>query len=161
MNKTYKKDGNVEEVLKIMAKVCSVTADEELIFEPYDNNKEMNRILSLRQHDRTLDKFVKSVETTVESFDTKANLVWYGSSILIHFPKQDFHDWDYYLSADKAERKKYDRLALDCVKAFTFIRGCRCDKDNIMETSLQRKYAHGNHDAFPTEFHKALQLYRK
>ena len=30
-----------------------------------------------------------------------------------------------------------------------------------MEASLQSKYAHGNHDAFPTEFHKALQLYRK
>ena len=157
---THVKNKDVEEVLKAMARVCSVTADNSLKFQPVELVNESSRVITLRQGDRSLDKYIKNIDQRYTAISRKAPPLWYGTPLLIHFLEQDGLDWKKYKRLGDDDSKVYDKKALNFMKAVTFMNGCKCAKGRSMPKCLSDEFAHGNASAYPMDFHKMVQLYR-
>lgn len=120
--KGYSADSNVEEVLKAMRRVCLVNADNSVKFQPVELLNNSHNVMNIRQGDCTRDKYIKAIDQRFEAHNNKALPLWYGTPILLHFLKEDGHDWEKYLKGDEAFCERYEQSALGFTKALTFLK---------------------------------------
>ena len=111
---------------------------------------------------KSTEDYVTYVSDKVDAYDKTTSILWYSTPILVHFLEENNKTLDKYLEQfTDVERKRYKAKALEALKSFIFIRGCKCTKQNIMPVELEKLCAHGLNDVFPMKLNDAVRLYKQ
>ena len=141
--KTNHTNKEIDEMLKCIQKTCAVTSNSVFKFKPYEKFKEGGLIFRTQQQDgMSTEEFVTYISDKVDAHDKTTSRLWYGTPTLLHYLEADGKTLDNYFALTDVERKQYEAKAVEALKAFIFIRGCRCAKHNIMSVELEKLCAH-------------------
>ena len=160
--RTHRANKDIDKMLKCIDDTCAVTSNSVLKFKPYKKFKEGGLIFRTQQQDRmSTEEYVTYVSDKVDAHDKTTSRLWYGTPILVHFLEEDNKTLDkYFVQLTNVERKRYEAKAVEALKSFIFIRGCKCAKHNIMPVELEKLCAHGLNDMFPLKLNDAVRLYK-
>ena len=148
--------------MKCIDRVCAVTLNSVLKFKPYKKFKECGLILKIQQDNMSTEDYITYLSDKVDAHDKTTSRLWYGTPILVHFLEENNKTLQEYLdNFTNVERMQYKAKALEALKSFIFIRGCKCAKENIMSVELEKLCAHGLSDVFPMKLNNAVRLYKQ
>ena len=150
-------------MLKCIDSICTVTSNSVLKFKPYEKFKESGLIFRIQQQDgMSTEDYVTYVSDKIDAHDKTTSRLWYSTPVLVHFLEEDNKTLDKYFERfTNVERKRYEAKALEALKSFVFIRGCKCTKQNIMPVELEKLCAHGLNDVFPLKLNDAVRIYKQ
>ena len=160
--KGYRKNKQIDEMMKCIERVCAVTSNSVLKFKPYEKFKECGFLFKIQQDNMSNEDYVTHISDKVDAHDKTTSRLWYGTPILVHFLEENNKTLeDYFDNFTDVERKQYEAKALEALKSFIFIRGCKCGKEKIMSMELEKLCAHGLSNIFPMKLNNAVRLYKQ
>ena len=118
-------DKFIDEMWKCIERVCAVSSNSKLKFKPYEKFKVTGTIFRIQQKKMSTEDFVTHISDKIDAHDRTTCRLWYGTPILVYSLEERIKTLKNCLEYfTDIERKRYEALALDALKAFIFIRGC-------------------------------------